>query len=44
MRKKLVFMMPAFELAFVLLGDNIVEFSTENKHLKTKIGSYHVKW
>ena len=37
-------MIPAFKKAFDLLGDNIVDFSTENDALKNKIGSYDEKW
>ena len=33
-------MMPAIIKAFNLLGDDIVEFSTENDALKNKTGSY----
>ena len=37
-------MMPAIEKAFNLLGDDIVELSTENDALTIKIGSYDEKW
>ena len=37
-------MMPAFKKAFNLLGDDILELSTENDALKNKIGSYDEKW
>ena len=37
-------MMPAFKQAFDLLGDDIVDSSTENESLKIKIGSYDEKW
>ena len=37
-------MMPAIRKAFNLLGDDIVELSTENDVLKNKIGSYDEKW
>ena len=37
-------MMPAIEKAFNLLGDDIVELSTENDALKSKIGDYDEKW
>ena len=37
-------MMPAIKKAFNLLGDDIVEISTENDALKNKIGSYDEKW
>ena len=36
--------MPAIKKAFTLLGDDIVELSTENDALKNKIGSYDGKW
>ena len=36
--------MPAFKIAFNLLGDDIVELSTENDALKNKIGDYDEKW
>ena len=42
--EELVGMMPAFKKAFNLLGDDIVELSTENDALKNKIGSYNEKW
>ena len=42
--EQLVSMMPAIKKAFNLLGDDIVEFSTENDALKNKIGSYDEKW
>ena len=37
-------MMPAIKKAFNLLGDDIVELSTENDALKNKIGSCDEKW
>ena len=37
-------MMPAIKKTFKLLGDDIVELSTENVALKNKIGSYDEKW
>ena len=37
-------MMPAIKKAFNLLGDKMVELSTENDALKNKIGSYDEKW
>ena len=43
-REQLVSMMPAIKKAFNLLGDDIVELSTENDALKNKIGSYDEKW
>ena len=36
--------MPAIKKAFTLLGDDIVELSTENDALKNKIGEYDEKW
>ena len=42
--EQLVSMMPAIKKAFDLLGDDIVELSTENDALKNKIGSYDAKW
>ena len=41
--EQLVSMMPAIKKAFNLLGDDIVELSTENDALK-KIGSYDERW
>ena len=41
--EQLVSMMPALKKALTLLGDDIVELSTENDALKNKIGSYHEK-
>ena len=41
--EQLVFMMPAIKKAFGLMGDDIVEISTENESLKIKIGSYDEK-
>ena len=35
--------MPAFKKTFDLMGDDIVELSTENESLKNKIGSYDKK-
>ena len=37
-------MMPAIKKAFNLLGDDIVELSTEKDALKNKIGSYDDNW
>ena len=37
-------MMPAFEKAFDLWGDDIVDLSTENKAFENKIGSYVEKF
>ena len=41
---QLVSMMPAIIKAFDLMGDIIVELSTENDALKNKIGSNDEKW
>ena len=43
-REQLVSMMPAIEKAFNLLGDDIVDLSTENDALKNQIGDYDEKW
>ena len=43
-REQLVSMMPGIKKAFNLLGDDIVELSTENDALKNKIGSFDEKW
>ena len=43
-REQLVSMMPAIKKAFNLLGDDIVDLSTENDALKSKIGDYDEKW
>ena len=37
-------MMPSTKKAFNLLGDDIVELSTENDALKIKIGFYDEEW
>ena len=42
--EQLVSMMPAVKKAFHLMGDDIVELSTENKTLKNQIGDYDQKW
>ena len=42
--EQLASMMPAIKKDFNLLGDDIVELSTENDALKNKIGSYDEKW
>ena len=42
--EQLVSMMPAIKKAFDLLGDEIVDLSTENESLKNKIGDYFEKW
>ena len=36
--------MPAIKKAFNLMGDDIIELSTENDALKNKIGSYDERW
>ena len=40
----LVTMMPAIKKAFNLLGDDIVDLSTENDALKNQIGDCDQKW
>ena len=40
----LVSMMPAIKKAFDLMGDDIVDLSTENDAFKGKIKSYDEKW
>ena len=42
--EQLVSLMPAIKKAFNLMGDDIVELSTENDALKNKIGSYDERW
>ena len=42
--EQLVTMMLANKKAFNLLGDGIVDLSTENDALKNKIGDYDKKW
>ena len=42
--EQIVAMMPAIKKAFNLLGDDIVELSTENDALKNKKGDYDEKW
>ena len=42
--EQLVSMMPAIKKAFDLMGDDIVDLSTENDALKNKIGEYDGKW
>ena len=37
-------MMSAIKKAFNLLGDDIVDLSTENETLKNQIGVYDQKW
>ena len=42
--EQLVSMMPANKEAFNLMGNDIVELSTENDTLKYQIGNYDEKW
>ena len=42
--EQIVAMMPAIKKAFNLLGDDIVELSTEKDALTNKIGDYDEKW
>ena len=42
--EQLVSMMPAIKKSFELLGNDIVDLSTENDALKSKIGDYDQKW
>ena len=42
--EELVSRMPAIKKAFDLMGDDIVDSSTENVALKSKLGSYDEKW
>ena len=42
--EQLVSMRPAIKKAFNLLGDDIVDLSTENDVLKNQIGEYDQKW
>ena len=42
--EQLVSMMPAIKEAFYLMGNDIVELSTENDTLKNQIGNYDEKW
>ena len=42
--EQLVSMMPPIKKAFILLGDDTVELSTENDALKNQIGSCDEKW
>ena len=42
--EQLVSMMPAIKKAFDLIGDDIVELSTQNESLKCRKGSYDEKW
>ena len=42
--EQLVSMMPAIKKAFNLLGDDIIDLSSKNDALKSKIGNYDEKW
>ena len=42
--EQLVSMMPAIKKAFDLMGDGIIDLSTENDALKSKIGDYDERW
>ena len=42
--EQLVSMMPAIKEASTLMGNDIVDLSTENDALKDKIGDYDEKW
>ena len=42
--EQLVSRMPAIKKSFNLMGDDIVELSTENDAFKIKIGEYDEKW
>ena len=42
--EQLVSMMSAIKKAFDLMGDDIVDLSTKNDALKSKIGDYDEKW
>ena len=42
--EQLVSMMPAIKEVFNLMGNDIVELSTENDTLKNQIGNYDEKW
>ena len=42
--EQLVSVMPAVKKAFNLMGDDIIDLSTENDALKNKIGSYDETW
>ena len=43
-REQLVSMMPSIKKAFDLMGDDMVDLSTENETLKNQIGDYDQKW
>ena len=42
--EQLTAMIPAIKKAFTLMGNDIVDLSTENDALKEKIGDYDEKW
>ena len=42
--EQLTAMMPAIKKAFNVLGDDLIELSTENDVLKNQIGEYDEKW
>ena len=42
--EQLTSMMPAIKKAFNVLGDDIIELSTENDALKNQIGDYDERW
>ena len=42
--EELTSMIPAIKKAFNILGDDIIELSTENDVLKNQIGDYNQKW
>ena len=42
--KQLTAMMPAIKKAINVLGDDIIELSTENDVLKNQLGEYDQKW
>ena len=42
--EQLVSMMPAIKTDFDLMGDDIVDLTTENETLKNQIGDYDQKW
>ena len=42
--EQLTAMMPAIKKAFNVLGDDLIELSTENDVLKNQIGEYDQKW
>ena len=42
--EQLTAMIPAIKKAFTLMGNDIIDLSTENDGLKEKIGDYDEKW